>query len=188
MSSPSPIQDLQAVFDVVANTLPAAGVECLLIGGFAVNHYGYTRNTSDVDVLIAAELRDSVRRVMRQSGFTNYAIHENVTFFNRSGSPLRVDFLNTDRATMTNMLERSTEAVFFGRNVRVPALMDLLAMKFFALSQAPGRRMDKDLPDIAWLAIVNELDAERDLHPLASRFADENVFRRVCEKMEEVLR
>jgi hypothetical protein len=27
---------------------------------------------------------------------------------------------------------------------------------------------------------------EADLHPLALRFADEEVFRRVCEKIEEI--
>ena len=34
----------------------------------------------------------------------------------------------------------------------------------------------------------NGLDVEKDLHPLALRFADEAVFRRVSEKIEEVLK
>ena len=33
---------------------------------------------------------------------------------------------------------------------------------------------------------ANGLDTEADLHPLALRFADEEVFRRVCEKIEEI--
>ena len=184
----SSINDLRTVFDVVANNLPAAGVECLLVGGFAVNHYGYTRSTLDVDLMIVAEQKERVRQVMMQAGFTNVATHENVTFFNRSGSPLRIDFLNTDGATMTKMLERAAWSEFCSQRVRVPALTDLLAMKLFALSQAPGQRMEKDLPDIAWLAVVNGLDAEKDLHPLALRFANEAVFRRVREKIEEVLK
>jgi hypothetical protein len=32
---------------LASTDLPAAGVQCLLIGGFAVNHYGYTRNALD---------------------------------------------------------------------------------------------------------------------------------------------
>jgi hypothetical protein len=177
---------LHDIFRVVADVLMPSGIDCLLIGGFAVNHYGYTRNTLDIDLMIVAEQKDDVRRAMMQAGFTNVAVHANVTFFNRPESPLRVDFLNTDRATMVKMLERATWAEFFGKKVRVPALTDLLSMKFFALAQAPGRRMDKDLPDIAWLAVVNGLDVEKDLHPLAMRFADENVFQRVCEKIKDV--
>jgi len=34
------VSGLQIVFEVVVNKLSAAGVECLLVGGFAVNHYG----------------------------------------------------------------------------------------------------------------------------------------------------
>ena len=36
------------ILELAATTIPAAGIKCLLIGGFAVNHYGYTRNTLDM--------------------------------------------------------------------------------------------------------------------------------------------
>ena len=39
---------------LISRELPAAGVESLLVGGMAVNHYGYTRSTLDVDLMIAA--------------------------------------------------------------------------------------------------------------------------------------
>ena len=171
---------------MVADVLAPAGIDCLLIGGFAVNHYGYTRNTLDVDLMIAADQRDHVREIMKREGFTNVAVQANVTFFNRPGTSLRVDFLNTDRATMERMLERATWAEFHGRNVQVPTLQDLLAMKFFALSQAREKRIDKDVPDIAWLTVLNSLDVESDLHPLALRFADDEIFRRVISKIEEI--
>ena len=38
------------------------------------------------------------------------------------------------------------------------------------------------------LRLDNGLDVEKDLHPLALCFADEAVFRRVSEKIEEVLK
>ena len=59
-------------------------------------------------------------------------------------------------------------------------------MKFFALSQASEKRADKDVPDIAWLTVINGLDLESDLRPLALRFANDDVFRRVCAKIEEI--
>ena len=37
-----------------------------------VTHDAYTRNTLDVDFMIAAEHLDDVRRIMMQAGFTNY--------------------------------------------------------------------------------------------------------------------
>jgi hypothetical protein len=183
---PRPPSDLDAVFAIVAETLPAVGIDCLLIGGFAVNFYGYSRSTLDIDLMILADRRDEVREIMKREGFTNVAVQANVTFFNRPGSSLRIDFLNTDQATLSKMLAQATWGEFHGKNVRVPALPDLLAMKFFALSQAREKRADKDVPDIAWLTVINGLDLESDLRPLALRFADDDVFRRVCAKIEEI--
>jgi len=182
----SPLSDLQAVFDVVANTLPAAGVECLLVGGFAVNHYGYSRSTLDIDFMIVSDNRDAVREAMRNAGFTNISVLQNAMFFQRPGTTLRVDFLNTDKSSMAKMQKSAVQAEFCERKVRLPSLQDLLAMKFFALSQAFGRRADKDVPDIAWLTLANGLDVETDLRPLALRFANETVFRRVREKIMEI--
>ena len=178
--------DLDAVFAIVAEILPAAGIECLLIGGFAVNFHGYSRSTLDIDLMIVIDQRDAVRKIMKSEGFTNVAEHANVTFFNRPGSSLRIDFLTTDHATMSKMIARATWGEFHGKSVRVPALPDLLAMKFFALSQASAKRADKDVPDIAWLTVINGLDLESDLRPLALRFANDDVFRRVCAKIEEI--
>ena len=182
-SKPFDLGDLQSVFDLAAGALASSGVECLLIGGFAVNHYGYTRNTLDIDLMIASDKKDAVRRIMAQAGFTNVAAHENVTFFNRPGSPLRVDFLHVDAQTFAQLLAGASAVVLHGKLLRVPSLCDLLAMKFFALAQAPERRMEKDLPDIAYLSILNSLDLERDLHPLAQRDATEEIFQTVCKKI-----
>lgn len=69
-----------AILELAATTLPAAGVSCLLIGGFAVNHYGYTRNTLDIDFMIASDQIDPIRAIMHAAGFTNVSILD--------GSPL----------------------------------------------------------------------------------------------------
>ena len=186
MSISSPITDLQAVFDVVANKLSAAGVECLLVGGFAVNYYGYTRNTLDVDWMIVAEQRDAVRAIMRREGFTDSAVHENVMFFQRPGSGWRVDFLQADANTMAQLLSRAKSVAVSGAMVKVPELKDLISMKLFSLAQNPERRMGKDLPDIAHLAIFNGLDLERDIHPLAMQYASEAVFKRVSDQIKSL--
>jgi len=49
------MEQIDYVFETVSRDLPKAGVEFLMIGGHAVNHYGYTRATLDVDFMIAAE-------------------------------------------------------------------------------------------------------------------------------------
>lgn len=99
---------------------------------------------------------------------------------------LRIDFLNADKNTMSKMLRRFIQTEFCGWNMRVLALLDLLEMNFVALFHAVGRRTNKDIPDIAWLLLINGLDTETDLHPLMVWFSNENVFCLVNAKIKEI--
>ena len=162
--------NLEAILDVTSRQLSAVGVDCLLIGGFAVNYHGYTRNTLDVDFMIVTEQLDVVRPIMMRAGFTNVSIENHVAFFNAPGSPLRVDFLRVDKDTMRTLLVNAVCIHMHGCEVKVPSLKDLLAMKIFSLSQDGARRMCKDLPDIAYLSVLHNLDLDSDVRPLCDRF------------------
>ena len=169
-------QALKTIFDIAARQLSAANVDCILIGGFAVNYHGYTRNTLDVDFMIVAQQLDAVRQIMMQAGFTNMISDENVAFFNVPGSPLRVDFLRVDGDTMRKLLGNAINANVYGYGIKVPALRDLIAMKIFALSQDADRRLVKDLPDIAYLSVLHNLDLESDIRPLCKRFGTNKIY------------
>lgn len=175
---------LATIMDIGSRRLPAAGVDCVLVGGFAVNYHGYTRNTLDVDFMIAAEHLDAVRRIMTQAGFTSIEIQDNVAFFRAPDSPMRVDFLRVDRDTMRKLLSNAVLANMQGIEVRVPALRDLLGMKIFALSQDVPRRMGKDLPDIAYLSVLHNLDLDADIRPLCSRFGTPEVYNLIRVQVE----
>jgi hypothetical protein len=182
----TPVPAIDRAFAAVSGPLAAAGVECLLIGGFAVNHYGYTRNTLDVDFMIAADRLDETRRVMVGLGFSNVAIEDNVAFFSMPGSAMRVDFLRVDAATLRELIGRSAEAVIHGHRLRVPALLDLVSMKIFSLAQSGERRAGKDLPDIVHLGRIHGLDLHRDIRPICARFGNEAVFDRIAARWGEV--
>ena len=101
---------------------------------------------------------------------------ENVAFFNAPGSPLRVDFLSVDGDTMRKLLINAINANVYGCEIKVPALQDLIAMKIFSLSQDFNRRLGKDLPDIAYLSVLNNLDLEFDIRPLCNRFGKRKIY------------
>jgi len=174
---------VETVFETVCRELPSAGVEFLMIGGHAVNHYGYIRATMDVDFMITAEAVSSVREVMRNSGFTNVSEGENVIFFSRPDSPIRVDFLPVDAETMKTLLQNAVAVDYGGFPVRVPSLTDLIAMKLFALRNP--KREARDSADIVQLVLENDLNAETDLKPLCSRFATNEIYRKLLFQIEE---
>ncbi len=172
------------IFRIIAEKFPDAGVDCLLIGGFAVNHYGYTRNTLDVDFMIAGAISATVRNIMRDSGFTNLDEKGNVLFCSLPDGGPRIDFLKVDESTLKKLRSNAHEVAIRGYPIRVPALPDLIAMKIFSLAQDTERRMAKDLPDIAYLAVLNHLDLETDIKPLCDKYGTPIVFDMIRNQME----
>lgn len=180
------MKSFESVFAIASSRLPEAGVNCLLIGGFAVNYYGYSRNTLDVDFMISGDQLDLVKQVMTQEGFTNVSVHDNVVFFNTPGTQLRIDFLRIDTDTMQRLLRDATIISLHGHELKVPALKDLLAMKIFALSRNVARRLGKDLPDIAYLTVIHDLDLESDIRPLCDRFGSDETYALIRKQVEEL--
>ena len=179
-------KDLGWLFGLMAKMQAEQEVEFLLIGGFAVNYYGYTRNTLDVDFMVAVDRIDPIREWMKQAGFTNISEQENVVFFNRPGSALRVDFLKVDPTTMSVLLSQAQQVDMHGHTIKIPSLRDLLAMKLFALKNSFVRRKDKDLPDVAYLCLFNDLDMDKELRPLCDQFADDSIYDLICNRIEEL--
>lgn len=80
-----------------------AGIEFMLVGGYAVNYYGYNRPTGDMDlwlkpdnsnrdkfiqILIAEDFIDEDISVIKQADFTRPFI------FHIGTAPYRIDFMN----------------------------------------------------------------------------------------------
>jgi len=179
------MDSMEYIFGVVGQKLPAAGVEFLMIGGHAVNHYGYSRATIDVDFMIASNQVDAVRSVMKAAGFTNVSQSENVVFFDHPEIPYRVDFLQVDESTLRALVDGARRVEYGGQSLLVPGLLDLIAMKLFALKSGSAKREEKDVPDIVHLAVEHGLDLEADLKPLCDRFADQPIYQKLVEKIAE---
>ena len=62
--------NLDPNFKEFLESLNSERVKYLLVGGFAVNHYGYIRSTKDLDVWISVDASNAelVSRVMRKFG------------------------------------------------------------------------------------------------------------------------
>ncbi len=174
---------VEFIFETVSRELPEAGVGFLMIGGHAVNHYGYTRATMDVDFMIAADSIGSVREVMKSAGFTNVSEGENVIFFHHPDSRVRVDFLPVDSETMTKLKKDAVEVDYGGFPLCVPSLLDLIAMKLFAMKNP--KRKERDGSDIVHLMVENKLDSEMDLKPLCDKFATDAMYERLKHRIEE---
>jgi predicted nucleotidyltransferase len=177
---------MEFIFEVVGTKLPQAGVDFLMIGGHAVNQYGYSRATIDVDFMIASSDLDVARSIMRDAGFTNISDSDNVVFFNKPDIPVRVDFLKVDAGTLKSLMLDAREVDYGGYALKIPSLENLIGMKLFALDSGSSDRWEKDFPDVVHLVVENDLNIEEDLKPLCDRFASDEIFSKLVSRITEM--
>ncbi len=132
--------------------LNATRVEYLLIGGYAVGYYGYSRTTLDMDIWIAVS-PDNARKmtkVMNRFGFPEGSVDESVFLEKkkilRLGlPPVRLEILNDISGVSFDVCyARKNRATVDGVKVNLIAFDDLVRNK-----AASGRY--KDLDDLEHL-------------------------------------
>ena len=129
--------------------LNKAGVDYILVGGWAVNMYGYIRATVDLDVWILADA-DNAKKVysavaefgapvsaMKPEEFAEYGM-----IFQIGVAPCRVDIISKiSGVSYADAVTRAVPKTIDGIPVRIISLEDLIANK-----KASGRA--KDLADV----------------------------------------
>lgn len=122
-------------------------LEYLVVGGFAVAHYGHYRFTADIDFWIRRSKSNANRmvRVLRAFGYAQPGLKEELFLqpnkvLQLGVPPVRIDILNDiSGVSFEECYVRRTEAKWEGVNVPVIGYEDLIANK-----QASGRAKDID--------------------------------------------
>jgi predicted nucleotidyltransferase len=144
-------------------SLNSAGVRYLVVGGYAVIHYGYPRTTNDLDVWIAADPANArrVSRVLQQfAGFPSGRVKPSmfqalgkVFIFGRE--PVRIDLLTgPDGVDFDQAYARRLVVNWDGVDVPLISLEDLKKNK-----AASGRA--KDLADLDALPPARKTEQRR---------------------------
>ena len=135
--------------------LNRAGVEYLLVGGYAVNFYGYHRFTEDIDFWIAVSDENFERLLTAVRFFfgedlagldLNFLKTNEALYLGRVPDKIEV-FQNASGVNFTDVYPRRLESTLEGIPVKLISLADLRANK-----QASARH--KDLADLERLPKV----------------------------------
>ena len=125
--------------------LRSAKIEYLLVGGYAVGHYGFPRATGDLDIWVANHDENATRLVdaLHQFGFDvpelNKSLFQEPNHVVRMGvPPVRLEVLSSiDGVNFQDCYPRREIAVIDGIEVDVISLVDLKKNK-----RASGRHQD----------------------------------------------
>lgn len=172
-----------SLFQFIAETTNAAGVRCVLIGGFAVNYYKVTRQTVDVDFLITREGFDRIRGALEKGGFTLEACED--VFARLTGGKsyvMDLDFLFVDEATLDKVIAGGREVAIGGQAFIIPSLETVIALKLHAIKNNVSARMFRDLPDVINLIRANKIDhASKAFRELCLKYGSEELYQKIQE-------
>lgn len=139
-------------------------VKYLTIGGFAVNIYGYGRNTGDIDIYIedSIENRENLRVALKQLGIGDFENIKTMQFipgwtditlnFN-----LRLDIMTSVKGLEDTTFEQLLEKAYIKEISGVPIYF-LDYENLIKAKKAANR--EKDLLDIAELEKINKISDE----------------------------
>lgn len=165
-------------FQRIADAFQAAGVKAILVGGHAVNHYGYGRLTMDVDLMIAAHRQQEAAHALAGLGFGEVcrsAIFLRMQHSDRDAAP--VDLLLIDEPTFEKVESSGVLARIEDRDFIVPSVDVLICMKLHSL-RFGRRRLIKDGGDIVELLLRTGRTPD-DIAALGKQYGSPEVMREI---------
>ena len=175
--------DDRSVFHLISDLTHEEGVPCVLIGGFAINHYRVTRQTADVDFLITKEGLEKISGLLEKAGYKKALSQENFVQF-QSGrlSLLDVDFMFVDQETLQKIMKEGEQFKIVGQTFTVPSLHHLIALKLHSIKHNPKLRLAKDFPDIINLIKINEVNVkDKKFKELCLKYGTAETYNKIVE-------
>ena len=144
----------------VLHRLLEAGIEFIIVGGYAVNYYGYTRTTGDIDLWIRPEngqQKEKLLEVFKALGVNEPTIQQlrlidfsKTLVFSDGVSPNKIDFLTrVSGVEFDEAIKKIEYAEFDGMNLPFISYHDLILSK---MSSSRG----KDKVDVEFLQKINK--------------------------------
>ena len=170
-----------SIFEFLRRAAEEKGARYLLIGGHAVNVYGYSRQTADLDLLVCKSAQGLWKNLLLNAGYSLIHEHENfLQFLPGARFPWPLDLMLTRAETFQKMLAASQLRLLYGAEVAVPSIEHLIALKLHALKQNLSHRTLKDFMDVVGLVEANQLDLRgAALQEIFNKFGTEDLYERI---------
>ena len=173
-------------FEQLAREARDASLTFMLVGGHAVNAYGYQRTTLDVDLLIAESALGAWRTFWERRGYRCVHVTDAFCQFRTADETERfpVDLMVVSDETFGKLRSKEQLRAVGGSTLPVPAPLHLIALKLHALSNKERARQGKDLPDIVGLMRCCGIDGQdAAFQEVLKRYADEKIRSEIEERL-----
>lgn len=138
--------DLTKTADKVISTLQKGGIQGMIIGGYAVQHHGYPRTTTDIDIVV-----NNIEEASDYLSIRGFKVAQgtNAILYDRSNG-VEINLLETGKPLVKGTLPPPTP------NGKIVELEHLISNKLSSYSGSPAVRL-KDIGDVSELIQRNAL-------------------------------
>lgn len=176
--------ELSQVVRLVSEAFGKAQVPFLLVGGFAVNYYKFSRRTIDIDFLTTEEGYEKARSFLEKGGYKEFRRTPLVVRLRKDeAGSIDVDILFVDKKTLDGLLREAGETELLGIRLKTPSLNHLIAMKLHAIKQDQEENREfRDLRDIIEMVKINHVDVRTsDFRNLCLKFGTEEIYQMILK-------
>lgn len=177
----------ETIFHLISDISHKNGVLCVLIGGFAVNHYKVTRQTLDVDFIVTKEDFEKILPALQRAGYKiDYSQEVFVRLTNNQVSFLDLDFMFVESDTLSKLMKDAEKINIANKKFIVPSLNNLIALKLHSIKYNPKAREIKDLPDIINLIRINKVDYKNgNFKELCLKYGTKEIYSKIVKALED---
>ena len=157
-----------------------AKIPFLLIGGYAVNAYGYSRTTQDVDFMVVSSDYERAQKLLQQCGYREF-IHKDLCarFVDHEKQWPPLDLVFVEKETFQSIAKDAISVKIMGRELLVPSAEHLIALKLHAIKNDPKREA-KDLNDIFEMIKIKKLIVNSaEFKAFCLKFGNAELFERI---------
>ena len=170
------------LFQVLEREAPPRGVDFLIIGAHAINQFGYSRDTADVDLLVRATDRDTWLKLFTDLDYT--VVSEKPAFLQLKAPSefiWPVDLMFVNEQTWNKMAAEAVHISIGDASCKVPKLLHLIALKVHALQHTHAGRFMKDFQDVEGLIKINCLDVESvEIREIFERYGTADLYKKIA--------
>lgn len=175
----------RSAFHLISEISLKTGISCVLIGGFAVNYYKFSRQTADADFLITEEDFKKISGLLEKAGYKrDFSQNVFARFKSNKLYLMDIDFMFVDKDTLDKITGDGKEVVIAKHKFIIPSLNNLLALKLHALKYNFALRKNKDIPDIVSLVKLNAVDAKNaEFRQLCLKYGTQEIYEKILENI-----
>ncbi len=156
-----------------------------VIGGHAVNAYGISRQTGDLDLIVRGSDKEAWSTLMKKMNYESGQHDERFARYRPDATPAwPIDLMFVDDETFRKILSDAVEMEFGPARARVVSSRHLVTLKIHALKHFQEHRFAKDFGDLVALLRSGKTGiSDADLRELCVRYATSALYERIKEEL-----